>query len=574
MGLLLIIFKKIRWKNFLSTGNLFTEIDLSLNQMTCISGANGSGKSTFLDALTFVLFGKAFRNINKPQLVNSIIRKDLVVELEFSIHDNNYKIIRGIKPTVFEVYVNDDLLNQSSEMKDYQEILEKSILKFNYKSFCQVVILGSASFVPFMQLPAAQRRSIIEDLLDLQIFTTMNVLLKDKVQDNNDLIIDNKNKQAIVEAKIKMSNEHLKEIQFNNEMYIREKNVALLDLKDKRVRSTGLKLHYNDEISIKSNALQALGNIDSLSFRLESMRELRTKMELKVASLSKDVKFFTDNDSCPTCKQKISSEFSCEIVEHRKGEISTVEDGLESLAEKYQKINNELVVLLDIDKECDALRSKVHEESLVIRMLDDRITSIEDEIANISNKTKEISGVRVAELEKELLVISNEYNILQEDRQVLSAASILLKDGGIKTRIVNQYIPIINKMINKYLSEFDLFVEFNLDEQFNEIIRSRHRDEFSYSSFSEGEKQKIDLSILFAWRSIARFRNSLNTNLLILDEVFDSSLDGDSAEDLLKILTSVSEQSNVFVISHRESLHERFENSIKFVKTKSFSRIV
>ena len=574
MGLLLIIFKKIRWKNFLSTGNLFTEIDLSLNQMTCVSGANGSGKSTFLDALTFVLFGKAFRNINKPQLVNSIIRKDLVVELEFSIHDNNYKIIRGIKPTVFEVYVNDDLLNQSSEMKDYQEILEKSILKFNYKSFCQVVILGSASFVPFMQLPAAQRRSIIEDLLDLQIFTTMNVLLKDKVQDNNDLIIDNKNKQAIVEAKIKMSNEHLKEIQFNNEMYIREKNVALLDLKDKRVRSTGLKLHYNDEISIKSNALQALGNIDSLSFRLESMRELRTKMELKVASLSKDVKFFTDNDSCPTCKQKISSEFSCEIVEHRKGEISTVEDGLESLAEKYQKINNELVVLLDIDKECDALRSKVHEESLVIRMLDDRITSIEDEIANISNKTKEISGVRVAELEKELLVISNEYNILQEDRQVLSAASILLKDGGIKTRIVNQYIPIINKMINKYLSEFDLFVEFNLDEQFNEIIRSRHRDEFSYSSFSEGEKQKIDLSILFAWRSIARFRNSLNTNLLILDEVFDSSLDGDSAEDLLKILTSVSEQSNVFVISHRESLHERFENSIKFVKTKSFSRIV
>ena len=542
--------------------------------MTCVSGANGSGKSTFLDALTFVLFGKAFRNINKPQLVNSIIRKDLVVELEFSIHDNNYKIIRGIKPTVFEVYVNDDLLNQSSEMKDYQEILEKSILKFNYKSFCQVVILGSASFVPFMQLPAAQRRSIIEDLLDLQIFTTMNVLLKDKVQDNNDLIIDNKNKQAIVEAKIKMSNEHLKEIQFNNEMYIREKNVALLDLKDKRVRSTGLKLHYNDEISIKSNALQALGNIDSLSFRLESMRELRTKMELKVASLSKDVKFFTDNDSCPTCKQKISSEFSCEIVEHRKGEISTVEDGLESLAEKYQKINNELVVLLDIDKECDALRSKVHEESLVIRMLDDRITSIEDEIANISNKTKEISGVRVAELEKELLVISNEYNILQEDRQVLSAASILLKDGGIKTRIVNQYIPIINKMINKYLSEFDLFVEFNLDEQFNEIIRSRHRDEFSYSSFSEGEKQKIDLSILFAWRSIARLRNSLNTNLLILDEVFDSSLDGDSAEDLLKILTSVSEQSNVFVISHRESLHERFENSIKFVKTKSFSRIV
>ena len=542
--------------------------------MTCISGANGSGKSTFLDALTFVLFGKAFRNINKPQLVNSIIRKDLVVELEFSIHDNNYKIIRGIKPTIFEVYVNDDLLNQSSEMKDYQEILEKSILKFNYKSFCQVVILGSASFVPFMQLPAAQRRSIIEDLLDLQIFTTMNVLLKDKVQDNNDLIIDNKNKQAIVEAKIKMSNEHLKEIQFNNEMYIREKNVALLDLKDKRVRSTGLKLHYNDEISIKSNTLQALGNIDSLSFRLESMRELRTKMELKVASLSKDVKFFTDNDSCPTCKQKISSEFSCEIVEHRKGEISTVEDGLESLAEKYQKINNELVVLLDIDKECDALRSKVHEESLVIRMLDDRITSIEDEIANISNKTKEISGVRVAELEKELLVISNEYNILQEDRQVLSAASILLKDGGIKTRIVNQYIPIINKMINKYLSEFDLFVEFNLDEQFNEIIRSRHRDEFSYSSFSEGEKQKIDLSILFAWRSIARFRNSLNTNLLILDEVFDSSLDGDSAEDLLKILTSVSEQSNVFVISHRESLHERFENSIKFVKTKSFSRIV
>ena len=566
----MISFKTIRWKNFLSTGNIFTELNLSTPGTTLIVGENGAGKSTILDALTFALFGKTFRNINKPQLINAITRKELVVELEFSVQSNHYKIIRGIKPVVFEVYCNDNLVNQSAELRDYQEVLEKNVLKINYKSFCQVVVLGSASFIPFMQLPSSQRRAIIEDLLDLQVFTTMNTLLKEKVQDNAGSIQQNDNDRKIVEAKIKMVKEHLKEIQTKNEQFIREKKTALDDVEKKIEEARKTKRELADTIKTKSDNLINLGSVKN---KIEKLKSFRAQMEIKTSSLSKDIDFFNNHDNCPTCRQQISSEFSCEVVENRQNEIKEIQSGLSQLAIKYEETNAELTKILEIDKECDDLRTKASHETLRIQMFNDQVSLITKELDEAKKTSKENSDLKVVDLEKDLTNLSNRYNILQEDKQVLHAAALLLKDGGIKTRIVNQYIPVINKLINKYLSEFDLFVEFNLDEQFNEVIKSRYRDEFSYASFSEGEKQKIDLAILFTWRAVAKLRNSLSTNLLILDEVFDSSLDGNSAEDLLKILQNISRDSNVFVISHRDTLHDKFENVIKFVKTKSFSRI-
>jgi len=566
----MITFRKIRWKNFLSTGNMFIEVDLSTKGTTLIVGENGAGKSTILDAVTFSLFGKTFRSINKPQLINTITRKDLVVEIEFSIQSNQYKIVRGMRPNVFEVYCNDNLVNQSAEMKDYQEHLERNILKINYKSFCQVVILGSASFVPFMQLPAHARRTIIEDLLDLQVFTTMNTLLKENVQLNNSELQENENGRKIVEAKIKMVKEHLKEIQNKNEQFIREKKQAATDIEAKISSTTEKK----NTLLLQVEELRAsAGDSGSIKKKIDKLKELRVQMEAKSKLLTNEVDFFKKHDNCPTCKQSISDEFSCEVVDKRSSEIEEIASGLEKLVVAYNDNNEKLKTIIAIESKADEIMVQVSHETLALRMLNEQLNSISKEIDEAKKTSKENSDVKVVDLEKDLTNLSNRYNILQEDKQVLSAASMLLKDGGIKTRIVNQYIPVINKLINKYLSEFDLFVEFNLDEQFNEVIKSRYRDEFSYASFSEGEKQKIDLAILFTWRAVAKLRNSLSTNLLILDEVFDSSLDGQAADDLLKILQNISRDSNVFIISHREALHDKFENVIKFVKTKSFSRI-
>ena len=566
----MIVFQKIKWKNFLSTGNVFTTINLNTRGTTLVVGENGAGKSTILDALTFALFGKTFRNINKPQLLNTITRKDLQVEVEFSVGTTRYRILRGMKPNLFEVYCNDTLVNQSAEMRDYQEYLEKNILKINYKSFCQVVVLGSASFVPFMQLPAAQRRSIIEDLLDLQVFTTMNNLLKDNVQENAEALQTNNNEQRLINAKIKMVKEHLREMQSKSEQFVKEKRIALKDVQTKISEAEATRDDYRRQIAeLSSN----LANMESLQKKVDKLKSLRTQMETKSSMLIREIEFFSNHDNCPTCKQQISNDFSCEAVGQRKNDINAIEDGLKQLTLKYEETNDGLMIILDIDRECDELRSKASHETLRIQILNDQIKTINQEIDDVKKNTKNTGDVKVSDLESELSELTNKYNELQEDRLVLNAASLLLKDGGIKTKIVNQYVPIINKLINKYLGEFDLFVEFNLDEQFNEIIKSRYRDEFTYASFSEGEKQKIDLAILFTWRAVAKLRNSLSTNLLILDEVFDSSLDGNAADDLLKILQTISGESSVFVISHRENLHDKFENVIKFVKHQNFSKV-
>ena len=566
----LINFKTIRWKNFLSTGNIFTEVNLSTGGTTLIVGENGAGKSTILDAITFALFGKTFRNINKPQLLNSITRKELVVEIEFLVQQNRYKIIRGMKPGIFEVYCNGSLLNQSAEMRDYQEVLEKNILKINYKSFCQVVILGSASFVPFMQLPAAQRRAIIEDLLDLQVFTTMNTLLKDKVQENGNQLQLNENERRIVEAKIKMVKEHLKEIQSKNEQFIREKKQTIKDIEVKIENAQRERDAIDEKVAELRKQWKDPSSIEN---RIDKLRGLKTQLDTKVTYLLKEAEFFENHDNCPTCTQVIDNRLRCETVDKKKSEVDQIVIGKEQLE---TKLSEELLKLKEANKIVIAISDAMKPSvplSVQINHWADQITSIKEEIKNTTKSVRESTDVKVVDLEKELADLSEQYNRLQEDKQVLNAAAMLLKDGGIKTRIVNQYIPVINKLINKYLSEFDLFVEFNLDEQFNEVIKSRYRDEFSYASFSEGEKQKIDLAILFTWRAVAKLRNSLSTNLLILDEVFDSSLDGQSADDLLKILQNISKDSNVFIISHRDTLHDKFENVIKFVKTKSFSRI-
>jgi DNA repair exonuclease SbcCD ATPase subunit len=567
----MIIFRKLRWKNILSTGNIFTEIDLNADGTTLIVGENGAGKSTILDALTFALFGKSFRNINKPQLINTITRKDAVVEIEFSIGQNEYKIIRGLKPSVFEVYCNGSLLNQSAEMKDYQEHLEKHIIKINYKSFCQVVILGTASFVPFMQLPAAQRRAIIEDLLDLQVFTTMNTLLKEKVQQNNIDIQENETEKKLINAKIKLVKDHLKELQNKNELFVKDKRETVVHLQNQITKSGEEKLALERSIQALKYRRE---NAEPFSSKLKKLNTLKAQLEAKMETHSKEIKFFEKHDNCPTCKQLIDSDFRCETISKKTDEINEITSGLQILFEKYEETQQKLNAALDIETQISAINSDILPITIQINHWFDQITQIEKEINKVRKQSESSFDLKVVDLENVLTNLSNSYNILMEDKQVLAAAAMLLKDGGIKTKIINQYIPVINKLINKYLSAMDFFVDFQLNGQFEETIKSRYRDEFSYASFSEGEKFRINLALLFAWRAVAKMRNSASTNLLILDEVMDSSLDSNGTEEFMKILLSLTKDTNTFIISHRtEQISDKFDNIIRFEKHKNFSRI-
>ena len=568
----MIIFKKLRWKNFLSTGNVFTEINLNEHNTTLIVGENGAGKSTMLDALSFVLFGKAFRKINKPQLLNSITQKGLTVEIEFSIGVNNYKIIRGMKPTVFEVYQNGNLLNQSAEMKDYQEILEKQIIKVNHKSFSQVVVLGSATFQPFMQLSSSQRRDIIEDLLDLQIFTTMNALLKDKVQLNNEHIVKNNNNRKLIEEKIKLITSHLAEMQSNNEQLIIEKK-SRIEETDKLIDA------LNDEYwkyeNKRQELMQSIEDEPKISKRINQLGQLKHKIEAKRALIKEDLSFFSKHDGCPTCKQVIDQEFKIKTVSDKNSELGEMEGALEKLIEQYEETNDRLNGIMEVHMEINNNRMEIQRVKTKTNSLIEYRDTLEDEIKNITKKVAIQDDTKILDLEKEINDLKKSSNELNEDRLVLTAASSLLKDGGIKARIIKQYVPVINKLINKYLSSMDFFVQFELDEEFNETIKSRFRDEFSYASFSEGEKMRINLAILFTWRSIAKLRNSISTNLLIMDEVFDSSLDSNGTEEFLKIIINLTSDTNTFIISHKtDQLYDKFSKVLKFEKHKNFSRVV
>jgi len=566
----MILFKKIRWKNFLSTGNIFTEMSLCEKDMTLIIGQNGAGKSTILDAVTFGLFGKPFRKISKGQLVNTITKKNCIVEVEFSIGTVNYKIVRGIKPNVFEVYQNDKLLNQSAEMRDYQEVLEKQILKVNLKSFCQVVILGSATFQPFMQLPVGQRREVIEDILDLQIFTTMNSLLKDKVLSNGELINNTYNDKKILQSKIDMTLEHIKEMNSNNEKLIEEKNNLIKDTNEKVAK---FKIEY-EAINKDINKLTTkTEQSDSIKRKIDKLKQIKHQIEAKVHNLNENNGFFNDNDNCPTCLQVITVEHKNSIVTGNNDKIAELNEGLDKLATEYDTVKKQLDDILEIQNKIQDLNMKKIEATTNIRSLENYISQLEKDITGLSTVNEDKKDNKIAEFEKELDDISGKYNVLVEDKHILTAVTNLLKDSGIKSKIIKQYIPIINKFINKYLSAMDFFVQFELNEEFSETIKSRFRDDFSYASFSEGEKQKIDLALLFTWRAIAKLRNSVSTNLLIMDEVFDSSLDITATDYLMNIIRDLAKDSNIVIISHKEHMNEKFSNVVKFIKHKNFSSI-
>ena len=567
----MILFRKLRWKNFLSTGNLFTELELDKHNTTLIVGENGAGKSTILDALSFCLFGKAFRNVNKPQLVNTITTKGLITEIEFSVGLNNYKIIRGLRPNIFEVYLNGSLLNQSAEMKDYQEILEKQILKINHKSFCQVVVLGSATFQPFMQLPGGRRREIIEDLLDLQIFTTMNQLLKLKIVTNNEKTSDILSEQKVINEKIKLIKQHMLETQNNNDQLIDDK-IARIEETKLLIDEANSKLKILNDKVVELNALTE--DESMLKVRIDKIKKLRVQLDHKISNLRNDINFLENHKNCPTCNQDIEEEFRSKSVDDRSKQITVIESNLPTLIEQFENTNKKVSEIMEIQSKITDNKMEQHQIKTRISSWIDYIDIIEQEMQSVVKKIQFQDDTKITDLEIELETFKNNFNELSEEKNILSIASSLLKDGGIKARIIKQYVPVINKLINKYLSAMDFFVQFELDEEFNETIKSRYRDDFSYASFSEGEKMRINLAILFTWRSVAKLRNSISTNLLIMDEVFDSSLDSNGTEEFMKILNQLTLDTNTFIISHKgDQLVDKFEHVIKFEKKQNFSKI-
>lgn len=565
----MIKFRTLRYKNFLSTGNDYTELDFLASKTTLVVGQNGAGKSSFLDALTFALFNKPFRKINKPQLLNSITQRELRVEVEFDISQNKYKVVRGIKPGVFEVYKDGILLNQSADSKDYQSILENQILKVNYKAFCQVVVLGSASFVPFMELPLGARREIIEDLLDLQIFTTMNVLLRDRVSQNTQLLNGIENEKKLVEQKIQLTKQHLRELQQVSDKLISEKKERIKETENQVTKLT--ENGFVIEESIKEYA-DKITCETKLKSKLKKMDQLRHQLEIKIRNSRDEINFFDKHENCPTCKQSIDETFKCEVVTQKQKSIDETEDGLTLLMAEYEQLEKQITEIFEINKKITEYKLQLHSLKTKITSLLDYKVQLEKELNSLKNEDKKNDANKIKNLELEHKELESKYKELLIEKQTLSLTSSLLKDGGIKAKIIKQYVPIMNKLINKYLSTLEFMVQFELDESFEETIKSRFRDEFSYGSFSEGEKQKINIALLFAWRTIAKMRNSIDTNLLIMDEVLDSSLDSFGIEHFMSIIENANQESNIFIISHRENFTEKFGRIIKFEKHKNFSK--
>ena len=569
----MILFRTLRWKNLLSTGNYFTEINLSGTSNTLIVGENGSGKSTMLDALCFGLFGKPFRDINKPQLLNSINNKDCVVEVEFDSLNKSYKIRRGIKPNLFEIYCNGELVNQDAAVRDYQEYLEKFILKLNYKSFTQIVILGSASFTPFMQLKAADRREIIEDLLDIQIFSTMSGLVKERMSINKESISTKKHEIDLVQQKFDMQKNHIDELKQNNADKVNEYAKEISCHND-----TVSSLLAN--VAILTSEVQSLQEIVATKIETEAKVKKITKLESQIESnlskFRKDISFFQSHDDCPTCRQAIAAEFKEEELGNLSTRVTECEHGLTQLEVKLLEEQNKLSAINETQKQINQKQVDIATANTTITETNKMIARLQRLIDELKNSTvvTDLEEQRLKELKDSLNTLQVNLKELIVEKTYYEVASNLLKDSGIKTKIVKQYLPVINKLVNKYLSSLDFFVNFNLDESFKETIKSRYRDEFTYNNFSEGEKQRIDMALMLTWRAVAKLKNSSNTNLLILDETFDSSLYANGTEELMKILHML-EGVNLFVISHKgDILQDKFMNVIKFTKEKNFSRIV
>ncbi len=568
----MIVFKNIKWKNFVSYGNHWTEVDLNQTKSSLIIGENGSGKSTILDALTFGLYNKPFRKVTVQQLVNTINNKDMVVEVEFGIGSYDYKVIRGQKPRKFEVYQNGKLLNQEAHAKDYQETLEKQILKLNHKSFCQVVVLGSSSFIPFMQLPTNQRKEVIEDLLDIGIFTIMATLLKEDVASNKERAQELSSELTTIEEKIRIQQHFVEKISQQQDEAIADKKEQILKLENENsINEINLKDEEDELAKLRAQVVEE----EKIRSKLNQLSNLEDKIKDKVKNLKKDIQFFDTHDDCPTCNQSIDKDFKAKVIDEKEEKVEECEAGFEPLEKALENTQGEINHIVKVYQLIDNINIGIN--SLNSQMNGNRqlVSSLQKDIDNTSKQDIIEEKNKIKEFNIELNGKRNDVEEFTHLREIYDVATKLLRDTGIKSRIVKQYIPIMNKLINKYLAAMDFFVQFELDENFNENIKSRFRDEFTYASFSEGEKMRIDLSLLFTWRAIAKLKNSASTNLLILDEIFDSSLDTQGTDEFLKIINDLTLDTNVFIISHKtDQLIDKFNNVIRFEKHQNFSRMV
>lgn len=568
----MIHFESVRYKNILSTGNAWTEIQLDKNKSTLIVGENGAGKSTMLDAISFALYGKPFRNINKPQLLNSINGKGLEVELKFMIGVKKYTVKRGIKPGLFEIWCNGELLNQDAAARDYQTYLEENILKLNYKSFGQVVVLGSSTFVPFMQLSARHRREVIEDLLDIQIFTTMNTLLKEKVGSNKEEIGEIKYHIDLLQNKIDSAQEHndsIRELKEGEVKRLKDKlkeQIALIEAEQEAVQSV------MEEVTTLTESIQDKA---SMKKKLQELEKIDGQLSAKLSKLRKDISFYEEHDNCPTCRQGIEHDFKEETVRESSTKIDEIDKARVELNARVKEVSSRLEEIDTTESEISSKNLEMSEHNANYKMALNVCKTIKKELTEAQEQVEAIDVSKILELKENLVSYHNRQTQLFGDKEALAIVASMLKDGGIKTRIIKQYVPVMNKLINKYLAAMDFFVQFELDENFNETIKSRFRDVFSYASFSEGEKLRIDLALLFTWRSVSKLRNSVSTNLLIMDEIMDSSLDNAGTEEFLKIINELTADSNIFIISHKgDQLYDKFENTIRFQKVKNFSHMV
>jgi DNA repair exonuclease SbcCD ATPase subunit len=569
----MIKFEYVRWRNFLSTGNQFTEIEVCKSPTTLVVGSNGSGKSTFIDALCFALFNKPFRKIKIGQLINSINMKDALVEVEFSIGSSQYKVRRGLKPNLFEIYQNNILINQDAATKDYQEFLEKQILKLNYKSFTQIVVLGSSTFIPFMQLPAPHRREIIEDLLDIQIFTRMNDILKSELLQVGSEYKDAESKLSVVRQSIDLQEDYLERID-------EQRKKSTQDINERIVKAKNTIHEYTEEIRERQSRVlelsRSIEDEESVATRKNKINSLQDQMKRTQKKVANDITFYRENDECSVCKQDIPASFKDAVIKTRTEKLQEIEVASVDLDRKWDEANRRLNEIFDVTQNINVEQSSINDRQVRIQAENRSIAEWNTDIerANAVDEKAEEHQNKLVTMREEERQVSDTKNTLNDQRYYSEISANLLKDTGIKTKIINQYLPVINHYVNHFLQALDFFVQFNLDGSFKETIKSRHRDDFSYASFSEGEKLRIDLSLLFTWRTIAKMKNSTNTNLLILDEVFDSSLDANGTEEFLKILNTMDKGINAFVISHKgDTLFDKFTNTIRFAKPNNYSRI-